>query len=290
MALRSLARFALSRRVADACFQQATKLQVAVQGPPALTSLLWRRTASSLLQEASASTSTPAFGTEADLVVPLLNQRGRQVGTYTLGGDVFNTEVRRDILHRVVRWQLAARQQGTHKTKTRTEVRGGGRKPRPQKGGGVSRQGSIRAPQWRGGGVAHGPVTRSHAIKLLKRIRRLGLCSALSAKAREGRLLVVDTLRLPQPKTRVLSSTLEGLLAGAPRRSVLLSDLSAEGPDGGEGLRRACANLPWVDLLPSIGLNVYSILRRDYLVLTRQSVEAVQERLRKPIRPQRSTA
>lgn len=214
---------------------QATKLQVAVQGPPALTSLLWRRTASSLLQEASASTSTPAFGTEADLVVPLLNQRGRQVGTYTLGGDVFNTEVRRDILHRVVRWQLAARQQvgeglgglgrhcrslqvpehaaavrepavvegacldaavhpqttllsdpavsqGTHKTKTRTEVRGGGRKPRPQKGGGVSRQGSIRAPQWRGGGVAHGPVTRSHAIKLLKRIRRLGLCSALSVR------------------------------------------------------------------------------------------------------------
>lgn len=90
---------------------QATKLPVAVQGPPALTSLLWQRTASSLLQEACASTSTPAFGTEADLVIPLLNQRGRQVGTYTLGGDVFNTTVRRDILHRVVRWQLAARQQ-----------------------------------------------------------------------------------------------------------------------------------------------------------------------------------
>ena len=102
------------------------------------------------------------------------------MGTIELGGDIFNVPVRRDILHQVVRWQRAKKQQGTHKTKTRAEVRGGGRKPWRQKGTGRARQGSIRAPHWRGGGKAHGPVPRSHAHSLNKKVRRLGLKCALS--------------------------------------------------------------------------------------------------------------
>lgn len=126
-------------------------------------------------------------GSYRDLVVPLYDMNRQQIGSYTLYGDIFDVPLRRDILHRVVRWSLAAAQQGTHKTKTRSEVRGGGRKPRPQKGSGNSRQGTIRAPQWRGGGVVHGPVPRSHAHKLPKRVRRLGLQTALSVSAAAGK-------------------------------------------------------------------------------------------------------
>jgi large subunit ribosomal protein L4 len=140
-------------------------------------------------------------GMYRDLIVPLYNLNKQQIGSYTLGGDVFDVPIRKDILHRVVRWQLARRQQGTHKTKTRSEVRGGGRKPRPQKGSGRARAGTIRAPQWRGGGVAHGPVPRSHEHKLFKRVRRLGLKCALSTKVWERRFAVVDTLQPADHKT-----------------------------------------------------------------------------------------
>lgn len=146
------------------------------------------RCSSSLAQQTTGSYAAPssfAFpspGNGAALDYPVVDISGQSAGSITLPGDVFNAPVRRDILHRVVRWQLAMRQQGTHKTKTRSEVRGGGRKPRPQKGSGRSRQGSIRAGQWRGGGVIHGPVPRSHAHKLPKRVRRLGLTSALSVR------------------------------------------------------------------------------------------------------------
>lgn len=223
-------------------------------------------------------------GAFRDLVVPLYDLNRQQVGTYTLGGDVFDVPIRRDLLHRVVRWSLAAAQQGTHKTKTRSEVRGGGRKPRPQKGSGNSRQGTIRAAQWRGGGVVHGPVPRSHAHKLNKRVRRLGLKCALSAKAWEGRLLVVDSLRPAEPRTKVMDAHLDVLLADAPRRSVLLVDTEKLGVEGQE-LRRATSNLPWVDVMPSVNLNVYRILQRDYLVLSRAAIEALTERLRRPVKP-----
>jgi large subunit ribosomal protein L4 len=117
-----------------------------------------------------------------DLVVPLFDLNKQRIGQHVLPGDIFDVPIRKDILHRVVRWQLARRQQGTHKTKVRDEVRGGGRKPWKQKGSGRARQGSIRAPQWRGGGVVHGPVPRSHEHKLLKAVRRLGLKCALSVR------------------------------------------------------------------------------------------------------------
>ncbi|PSC72778.1 39S ribosomal mitochondrial [Micractinium conductrix] len=224
-------------------------------------------------------------GLYRDLTVPVLNLRAEPVGSYTLPGDLFDVPIRRDILQRVVRWQLAKRQQGTHKTLGRSEVRGGGRKPRPQKGSGQSRQGTIRAPQWRGGGVVHGPVQRSHEHSLPKRVRRLGLQCALSAKAWERRLLVVDSLAPVDARTRTMSDHVAALLADAPRRSVLLCDSSKEGEDGGEVLRRAAANLPWVDAIPQLGLNVYSILQRDYLVLTQRAADLLTERMRQPIKP-----
>lgn len=198
-------------------------------------------------------------------------------------GDVFSVPVRVDILHRVVRWQRARMQQGTHKTKNRAEVSGGGRKPHPQKKTGQARQGSRRAPHFVHGGISHGPRPRSHAHSLPKKVRRLGLKCALSAKAFEGRLLVVDSLQPSLAKTKVLSQHLERLLKGHPRRSVMLIDSDKHGADGGEALRRAAGNLRGVDVVPQGGANVYGILRRDVLIITKDAVLELVERLRRPI-------
>ena len=213
----------------------------------------------------------------------LYDLEGRALAVRELPGDVFNVPVRVDILHRVVRWQRARVQQGTHKAKTRAEVSGGGKKPWQQKGSGRARQGSIRAPQWRGGGRAHGPVPRSHAHRLPKKVRRLGLRCALSAKAHEGNLLLVDSLRPSEPRTKLLAAALDKLLAGRPRRSAALIDSAKAGADGGAALRRAGRNLPGVEVVPACGANVYSILRRDVLVLTAAAADALAERLRAPI-------
>jgi len=212
--------------------------------------------------------------------VPVYDLNRMEIGTMVLPEDVFGVPVRIDILHRVVRWQLARRQQGTHKTKTRSEVSGGGRKPWQQKGSGRARQGTIRAPQWRGGGIVHGPVVRSHAHKLQKRVRRLGLQCAVSAKVSEGRLLVVDSLTPEDGKTGTVKGHVDALLDGAPRQSVLFVD-----DDISDELKLGSRNLPWVDTVPVHGLNVYSILQRDYLVMSRNAIDAFIERIRKPIRP-----
>lgn len=172
-------------------------------------------------------------GTGQSITVPLFDIDKNKIGSYTLPGDVFDVPIRIDILHRVVRWQLAKRQQGTHKTKTRSEVRGGGRKPWKQKGTGRARQGTIRAGQWRGGGVVHGPVVRSHAHKLQRRVRRLGLKCALSAKASEGRILVVDSLKPDTIKTKEMNTHIENLMEEAPRKSLLFVDTDKQGEDGG---------------------------------------------------------
>ncbi|KAK9908815.1 hypothetical protein WJX75_003252 [Coccomyxa subellipsoidea] len=169
----------------------------------------------------------------SDLRVPLFNWRREVVGEYTLPGDVFNVPIRKDILHRVVRWQQAKRQQGTHKTKTRSEVRGGGRKPHSQKGSGRARFGSIRAAQRRGGGIIFGPVVRSHEHGLQKKVRKLGLKCALSAKASEGRLMILDSLTIDPPKTKYLDEQLTALLPDVPRRSILMIDCAKDGADGG---------------------------------------------------------
>lgn len=190
-------------------------------------------------------------------------------------------------MHRVVRWQLAKKQQGTHKAKTRREVRGGGRKPHAQKGTGRARAGTIRAPQWRGGGKAHGPVPRSHEHQLNRKVRQMGIRCVLSAKAAEGRLIVMQDMALKSAKTRELDSALDVVLSNAPRRSILLMDTGPKSEDGGRNLRLASGNLPWVDVLPVEGANVYSILQRDYLMLSAAALPALIDRATRPIRRRR---
>jgi len=200
------------------------------------------------------------------------NLDNEEVGDIELADEVFRVPIRRDILARVVNWQLAKRRAGTHKAKGISEIRGTTKKPYKQKGTGRARQGSLRSPQFRGGARIFGPVVRSHAFDLQKKVRRLGLKIALSAKQDEGKLVVIDAARLTQPKTKVLRSR----LATLGWDSVLIID----GTVVDEGLARAARNLPRVDVLPQQGANVYDILRRDTLVLTREAVRHLETRLK----------
>jgi large subunit ribosomal protein L4 len=195
-----------------------------------------------------------------------------QVGDIELADEVFGLPVRQDILARVVNWQLAKRRAGTHKTKGISEIQGTTRKPYKQKGTGRARQGSLRSPQYRGGARIFGPVVRSHAFDLQKKVRRLGLKTALSAKQSEGKLVVIDAARIDDPKTKALRTRLETL----GWESVLIID----GPTVDQALARAARNLPRVDVLPQQGANVYDILRRDKLVLTREAVRHLEARLK----------
>ena len=193
-------------------------------------------------------------------------------GEIELAEAIFGLPVRADILARMVRWQLAKRQQGTHDTKEIGEVRGGGRKPRPQKGSGRSRQGSTRSPQWRKGAVIFGPTPRSHAHDLPKKVRQLALKTALSGKQADGKLIVLDKAELAAAKTKELAKRFKSL----GWSSVLIVD----GESVNEGFARAARNVPGVDVLPTQGANVYDILRRDTLVLTRAAVEKLEARLK----------
>jgi large subunit ribosomal protein L4 len=195
-----------------------------------------------------------------------------EVGDIELADEVFGLPVRHDILARVVNWQLAKRRAGTHKTKGISEIRGTTRKPYKQKGTGRARQGSLRSPQFRGGARIFGPVVRSHAFGLQKKVRRLGLKTALSAKQSEGKLVVIDAARIDEPKTKALRTRLENL----GWDSLLIID----GPTVDPGFARAARNLPGVDVLPQQGANVYDILRRDTLVLTRDAVRHLEARLK----------
>jgi large subunit ribosomal protein L4 len=200
------------------------------------------------------------------------NLDNEEVGDIELAEEVFGLPVRRDILARVVNWQLAKRRAGTHKAKGISEISGTTKKPYRQKGTGRARQGSLRSPQFRGGARIFGPVVRSHAFGLQKKVRRLGLKTALSAKHSEGKLVVIDAAHIAEAKTRLLRQRLEAL----GWDSVLIID----GPNLDEGFARAARNLPRVDLLPQQGANVYDILRRDMLVLTRAAVEHLEARLK----------
>lgn len=193
-------------------------------------------------------------------------------GEIDLADGVFGLPKRADLLARVVRWQLARRQQGTHDTKEIGEISGGGRKPRPQKGSGRSRHGSTRSPQWRKGAVIFGPTPRSHAIDLPKKVRALGLKTALSCKLSEGKLVVLDSAALGASKTKDV--------AGRLRALGLASALIIDGEAVDENFARAARNLPGIDVLPQQGANVYDILRRDVLVLTRAAVEKLEARLK----------
>jgi large subunit ribosomal protein L4 len=196
----------------------------------------------------------------------------QDAGEIELADDVFGITVRRDILARVVQWQLAKRRAGTHKTKGISEISGTTKKPWRQKGTGRARQGSLRSPQFRGGAVIFGPVVRSHEYALQKKVRRLGMRCALSAKAAEGKLVVLDAETLAEGKTKLLKQRLEALGLG--------SALIVAGDEVDVNFARAARNLPFIDVLPSIGANVYDILRRDTLVLTRAAVEQLEARLK----------
>jgi large subunit ribosomal protein L4 len=196
----------------------------------------------------------------------------KEVGDIELADDVFGVPIRRDILARVVNWQLAKRRAGTHKAKGISDISGTTAKPYKQKGTGRARQGSRRSPQFRGGAVIFGPVVRSHEFGLQKKVRRLGLKTALSAKQAEGKLIVIDAATIAEAKTKALRAQLEAFGWG----SVLIIDGAAVD----EGFARAARNIPKVDVLPQQGANVYDILRRDTLVLTRAAAEALEARLK----------
>jgi len=200
------------------------------------------------------------------------NLDNQEVGDIELADTVFGLPVRRDILARVVAWQLAKRRAGTHKAKGISDISGTTKKPYKQKGTGRARQGSLRSPQFRGGAVIFGPVVRSHEFDLQKKVRRLGLKTALSAKQAEGKLIVIDAARLDDAKTKALRARLDTF----GWESVLFID----GTTLDEGFARAARNLPRVDVLPEQGANVYDILRRDTLVLTRDAVEKLEARLK----------
>ncbi len=203
---------------------------------------------------------------------PVTNLDAEPVGDIDLDEAVFGLPVRKDILARMVNWQLAKRRAGTHKTKGISEISGTTRKPYKQKGTGRARQGSLRSPQFRGGAVIFGPVVRSHAHDLPKKVRKLALKTALSSKRADGKLVVIDAARIEDGRTRELAGRLGKLGWG----SVLVID----GPAVDENFRRAAANIPQLDLLPQQGANVYDILRRDTLVLTREAVQHLEARLK----------
>jgi large subunit ribosomal protein L4 len=200
------------------------------------------------------------------------NLANQEVGSIELDETVFGLPVRKDILARMVNYQLAKRRAGTHKTKLIGDIAGTTKKPWNQKGTGRARQGSLRSPQFRGGAVVFGPLVRSHAFDLQKKVRKLALKTALSAKAAEGKLIVIDQAAFDEAKTKVLAER----FAVLGWSNVLIID----GQELNEGFARAARNLPKVDVLPQQGANVYDILRRDVLVLTQAAVECLEARLK----------
>lgn len=201
----------------------------------------------------------------------VVNFDNKEVGTIEVTDAVFGAPQRNDILARVIHWQLAKRRSGNHKTKGISDIRGTTKKPFAQKGGGRARQGSLRSPQFRGGATIFGPVVRDHGYSLPKKVRRLAMRTALSAKQAEGKLIIVD-------ETKVAGKT--SALAKSLRANGWASVLIVDGQQVGADLARAAANIPHVDVLPSQGANVYDIVRRDVLVLTKSAVEQLEARLK----------
>jgi large subunit ribosomal protein L4 len=197
---------------------------------------------------------------------------GESAGSVELDDAIFGLEPRSDILARMVRWQLAKRRAGTHAVKNRAEIWRTGKKMFKQKGTGNARHGSARAPQFRGGGRAFGPQVRSHEHDLPKKVRALALRHALSTKAKDQTLIVVDDARLDAPKTKELKDQFGKLGLGS---ALIISGSEVEANFG-----LAARNLPNIDVLPVQGINVYDILRRDTLVLTRAAVDALEARFK----------
>ena len=197
---------------------------------------------------------------------------GKAAGGVTVSDDIFGLEPRADILQRCVVWQLAKRQAGTHDVKNRAEINRTGKKMYRQKGTGSARHGPAKVNLFRGGGRSFGPTPRSHAIDLPKKVRALALRHALSAKAKDGGIVVLDKVALAEGKTKALQSHLDKL--------GLKNALIIDGAEVDAGFRLAARNIPDIDVLPVQGINVYDILRRHTLVLTKAAVEALEARFK----------
>ncbi len=201
----------------------------------------------------------------------VINLDGSAAGSVDLGDEIFGLEPRADILHRVVRWQRNKAQAGTHKVLTKSEVSYSTKKIYRQKGTGGARHGSRKAPIFRKGGIYKGPTPRSHGHDLPKKFRKLGLKHALSAKAKAGSLVIIENAEA-EGKTSILAKQVANL---GWKRALII-----DGATVNEGFARAAANIDGLDVLPSMGANVYDILKRDTLVLTKAGVEALEARLK----------
>jgi len=196
----------------------------------------------------------------------------KEAGEITLDKNVFGVEVRKDILHAMVNYQMAKRRSGNHKTKSRSEIRGTGKKPHSQKGTGRARAGDLKRNIDRGGHVVFGPVVRSHATDMPKKVRKLALKTALSSKVAEGKLVVLDQVVAKTHQTKPMAAALQ--------KVGLENALIIGGKEIDVNFARSTANIPLIDVLPSQGANVYDILRRDTLVLTKQAVDDLTEKLK----------
>ena len=201
--------------------------------------------------------------------INVVNMQGKACGTYDLSEKVFGIEPNEYAVHAVVKAILANKRQGTQSTLTRTEVRGGGRKPWRQKGTGRARQGSTRAPQWFKGGVALGPKPRCYRVTLNKKLKRLALFSVLSAKVKENEMIVVDSIKVDEYKTKTIVEFLKAV--GAAGKTLIVTKTADE------KVYRSAANIAGVEIAPSNAINVYDILRFEKLVIAKDAVEAIEE-------------
>ncbi len=205
-------------------------------------------------------------------LIDVINQKGEKVDSVELDEKIFNSEIRKNLVQNVVVWQLAKRRAGTASTKTRSEVRGGGKKPWRQKGTGRARAGTNRSPIWTGGGTIFGPKPRSYEFSLNKKARKAALRSVLTAKLRDNHLTVVDKIELEAPKTKLFFETMKAL--GLENGKTLFVI-----PEKDEILSRSSRNLYRVLVLPTVGMNVYDLLRFENLVLLQGAIPAIHERL-----------
>ena len=202
-------------------------------------------------------------------IVDVLDWNKKKVGKAELDAAVFEADVRKDVLHSVVRWQLACRRQGTAKTKEKGEIRGGGRKPYKQKGTGNARQGSTRSPLLRGGGTIFGPKPRDYSYALPKKVKQLGLRSALSHLNKEGKLFVVDSMESTDAKTKEVVQRLNSF--GASKAVLVASELN-------ENFKRATGNVKSLLYYTVDGVNVFDLLKYDTVIVTKEAIEGIQAR------------
>ncbi|MEW6188810.1 MAG: 50S ribosomal protein L4 [Actinomycetota bacterium] len=203
------------------------------------------------------------------LKLPVLSARGKKIDEVELNPQIFESEVNESLLHQVIRSQRAAMRSGTASTKTRNEVRGGGAKPWRQKGTGRARAGTIRSPLWRGGGVVFGPKPRDYSFSVPKKVKKLALKSALSAKARDSELIILDHFKLKRPKTKEAVRVLKNLKV-TKKTTVVVAE-------GNEDVKRAIRNIPFAKVIEVSEVNPYNVLDNDVLILTRDALNRLTE-------------